>query len=311
MHAFGPVPSRRLGRSLGVSPIPAKVCPYSCVYCQLGRTNRLQVERESFFPREEILADVERVVSSSEKADIITFVGDGEPTLSADLGWLIGQCKARWPLPVAVITNGALLWRPDVREDLAQADIVMPSLDAASATLWGRVNRPHPAISCEEMVQGLEQLCREVQGEIRVEVMLVKNLNDSDEALGEIAAALERIRPHRVTVNVPVRPPAEPWVQIPDPRRLLRVMELLGDVDLIQDPEAGAPAGDSFDSAARAILETCARHPLLEAQARALEARFEEQQVVERLEQEGRLIIVEHNGARYVMPSWFERGEET
>ena len=142
MYAYGPVPSRRLGNSIGVSPIPAKVCSYSCVYCQLGRTRQLQTKRQRFFPKEDIFQDIKKVVESSS-ADVITFAGDGEPTLCSDLGWLIRKSKQEFGLPVAVITNGSLLFQEDVQKDLQAADIILPTLDAGNQDVFERINRPH------------------------------------------------------------------------------------------------------------------------------------------------------------------------
>ncbi len=151
MYTYGPVPSRRLGRSLGVSPIPPRTCSYSCVYCQLGRTTHLVTRKQSFYPKEDILSEIIRNAESS-KPDYITFVGDGEPTLCADLGWLINQYKKRLPFPVAVITNGSLLFREDIRQDLMSADVVLPSLDAGSEEVFRRINRPHSEIRFDTML---------------------------------------------------------------------------------------------------------------------------------------------------------------
>jgi wyosine [tRNA(Phe)-imidazoG37] synthetase (radical SAM superfamily) len=308
MHAYGPVPSRRLGRSIGVSPIPAKVCPYSCVYCQLGRTMTFQTERASFFPKEQILSDVGRVMDADGEPDFITFVGDGEPTLCADLGWLIQQCKARWPVDVAVITNGALLSREDVLADLAAADVVLPSLDAATSSVFRRINRPHRAIVFQEMVQGLHRFRREFRGEIWVETMLVSGLNDSDRALRDLRTTLQSLGPDRVYVNVPIRPPAESWAKIPEPERFMRALDLLGPARSLRGRDSGAFAVGAFGDAAEAIVETSTRHPLREQQAREIEAEFGETDVVEALERKGQLVAVDYDSQRYLLPSCFARG---
>ncbi|MEA1979934.1 MAG: radical SAM protein [candidate division Zixibacteria bacterium] len=145
MYIYGPVPSRRLGRSLGVSPIPPKTCSYNCIYCQLGRTTHPQIERMSFFPKEDIFQEI---LNSKhlESTDVITFVGDGEPTLNKDLGWIINKCKDELNLPVAVITNGSLLYLKEVREALTNADIVIPSMDAGNKKTFIRINRPYPKL---------------------------------------------------------------------------------------------------------------------------------------------------------------------
>jgi wyosine [tRNA(Phe)-imidazoG37] synthetase (radical SAM superfamily) len=267
----------------------------------------MQTERESFFPKEEILSDIERAVTSAA-INHITFVGDGEPTLCADLGWLIRQCKARWSVPVAVITNGALLWREDVREDLVMADVVLPSLDAATRERFALVNRPHPSISLQKMVQGQYQFRSEYRGQIWSDVMLVSGLNDSDRALRDLKATFLGVQPDRIYVNVPIRPPAEEWVEIPDLRRLVRAMEIFDNVKILDERDIGEFGAAAFGSAAEAIMQTSARHPLREQQARAIETRFGEVDVVESLERAGQLIPVQYDKQVYLVPSWFTRG---
>jgi len=214
-YVFGPVPSRRLGQSLGIDTIPLKTCNWNCVYCQLGRTVPLTNERLEYFPREEILAEVEQALAAHKPGEIdwVTFVGSGEPALHIGLGWLIRKVKEltsatttftpQGRLPVAVITNGAILYLPEVREELAVADAVLPTLDAGNARLYRKINRPHPDITFERLVDGLIAFRKEYQGLLWVEVMLVRGLNDSEEALREIVAALERIRPDEVHINLP------------------------------------------------------------------------------------------------------------
>ena len=169
---YGPVPSRRLGRSLGVSPIPRKTCTYSCVYCHLGPTTRLTVARESFFPKDEIYDEIASALPEAD-ADYVTFSGDGEPTLCKDLGWLIRRCKADFDTPVAVITNGSLLSLPEVREELREADLVMPSLDAGSAGVFRQINRPERSLEFDTVIEGLVAFRNEYPGLIWLEVMLV------------------------------------------------------------------------------------------------------------------------------------------
>ena len=210
---YGPVPSRRLGRSLGVGPIPFKTCDYSCVYCQLGRTTHMTNQRKDFFPPEELLNEIRRVIeveSSHREIDFVTFVGEGEPTLCKSLGWLIRKTKEIADIPIAVDTNGSLLYREDVRDDLSQADVVMPSLDAGTAETFRRINRPHRGIVFEAVVEGMEKFRQEYDGEMWVEVMLVKGLNDSEEELEAIKSRLSPLEPNRTYINVPIRPPAEP-----------------------------------------------------------------------------------------------------
>jgi wyosine [tRNA(Phe)-imidazoG37] synthetase (radical SAM superfamily) len=155
-RVFGPVPSRRLGYSLGVDPIPRKYCNFDCVYCQVGKTAHTETERKSFFDREELVGEVLQHLHKAKTADIITFSGSGEPTLNKDLGWILRELKRKTKTQLAVITNGSLLHQEDVRADLSAADIVLPSLDAVSEETFRRINRPHPSISIDDVVKGLQ-----------------------------------------------------------------------------------------------------------------------------------------------------------
>ena len=212
-YVFGPVPSRRLGQSLGVDTIPLKTCNWNCVYCQLGRTVPLTNQQREYFPREAILTEIRQSLKAHAAGEIdwITFVGSGEPTLHAGLGWLIRELKNLTDLPVAVITNGATLYQPDVRQALLVADAVLPSLDAGKPWLYRKINRPHPEITLDRLLGGLEAFSGAFHGNLWVEVMLVNGLNDTEIALTDIATALKAIRPDEIHINMPTRPPAETW----------------------------------------------------------------------------------------------------
>jgi len=238
-HVYGPVVSRRLGVSLGVSPIPFKTCNYSCVYCQLGRTLHFTNEREEFFKLDEILHEVHEAVQRYHKLDAITVVGEGEPTLYSKLGELLDALKKFRGVKRAVITNGSLLYREDVRREILDADIVLPSLDAWNDEMYRKINRPHPDLNFQNLVEGLQAFRESYSGQIWMEVMLVKGLNDSDEALKKIAELLEKIHPDRVYINVPVRAPAEPWVKIPSSERLKAAERILGGIGIAYLPESG------------------------------------------------------------------------
>ena len=227
-YVYGPVPSRRLGRSLGVNPIPFKTCNYSCVYCQLGRTPSRTSSRQRFFPPEEILSELAQALEiHGDGVEYVTFVGEGEPTLCSDLGHLLSETRRLTTTPTAVITNGSLLSRPDVRAELCNCDVVMPSLDAADEETYRRMDRPPRETVLEEVVDGLGQFRREFRGLLWVEVMLVKGCNDGEAQLSRLRQLLDRVRPDRVYLNVPIRPPAEPWVEPPDAEGLVRAQTLL------------------------------------------------------------------------------------
>ncbi len=289
---YGPVPSRRLGESLGVNPIPLKTCNYSCVYCQLGRTLHLINERQEFFKKEEILDEIFYAIESNRgKIDFVTFVGEGEPTLNKNLGWLIKETK-KSGLPVAVITNGALLYREDVREDLQEADVVLPSLDTAIEETFRVLNRPHRDLKISKIIEGMVQFRRVYRGKLWYEVMLVKGLNDSEKELEALKEAFERIKPDRIYINVPIRPPAESWVEPPDEDALVRASAILGDVIPINFPESGEFVIEGFDDPVEAIVSICKRHPMrLDEIIDTLSGKFQNigKDFVEKLVEEGKL----------------------
>lgn len=302
-YVFGPVPSRRLGQSLGIDTIPLKTCNWNCVYCQLGRTRPVTNERKVYLPPDDILAEVRRALAGHQPGEIdwVTFVGSGEPTLHTDIRELIRQVKAMSDLPVAVITNGALLYLPEVREALAAADAVLPTLDAGTAALFRKINRPHPEATFERLVAGLTAFRKAYTGKLWVEVMLVRDMNDTEAALRDIAAVLCDIRPDEVHLSLPTRPPAEPWVQPADEEGLMRAVAILGENAHVVHPE-----GEAFDlggdSAIEAVIGIITRHPMRqEALERAL-ARWTPGQVAETLaalEASGKAQVVERYGVRF------------
>jgi wyosine [tRNA(Phe)-imidazoG37] synthetase (radical SAM superfamily) len=240
-YVFGPVPSRRLGQSLGIDTIPLKTCNWNCVYCQLGRTMPLTNERCEYVPAEEILLEAEQVLRSCANGEIdwVTFVGSGEPTLHSCLGELIRRVKTLTALPVAVITNGSLLYLPEVRQELSIAEAVLPTLDAGTAELYRKINRPHPDVTFDRLVNGLTAFRMEYRGKLWVEVMLVRGLNDSAQALEDLARVLQGIKPDAVHINLPTRPPAETWVQQADGEALMRALAILGNVAEVVHPAEG------------------------------------------------------------------------
>lgn len=256
---FGPVPSRRLGRSLGIDLVPFKTCTYDCLYCQLGRTTNRTTERAEWFPLGDILAEVKEKLSS--KPDYITLGGSGEPTLYSRLGDLVEGIRAMTDIPVAVLTNGSLLWDRDIRRQTAGAHLVVPSLDAGDAAMFSKVNRPHPDISFELMVEGLADFRREYRGALWLEVFILGGLTSLRGEAMKIAALAGNIAPDRVQLNTVTRPPAEDSaVAVP--------ADALRDVARLFEPEAEiiadyrtASTGDDFTVAREAVLDTIRRRP--------------------------------------------------
>jgi len=303
-YVYGPVPSRRLGQSLGIDPVPLKTCNWNCVYCQLGRSRPLVNERLDYFPPEDILAEVKESLAAHKPGEIdwVTFVGSGETTLHKSIGKLIRGVKALTHLPVAVITNGATLYLPEIREELSAADAVLPSLDAGSPQLYRKINRPHPEVTFERLLEGLVRFREGYQGKLWVEVMLVRDLNDSEAALNEIAAALERIQPDKVHVLQPTRPPVENWVQPPTEDGLLRACAILGDIASVVHPASGSFDLSGVESLIDAVVGIITRHPMREQELVETLERWSPGDVaatLSKLEKSGRAQSVERYGVHF------------
>lgn len=213
VHVFGPVPSRRLGLSLGVSPIPEKTCNYTCTYCQLGRTTHMSNKRVMFYPVETIALEVKEALALNDAIDVVSIVGEGEPTLYAGLGELIQRIKSFTQKPVALITNAALFYDEQVRKESALADIVLPSLDGFDYSSWKAIDRPYGRLDYNAVYQGLVDFSHAYHGQLWIEIMLVKGLNDTDKALTAFSSLLASISYDRLYINTPVRPPAEGFVE--------------------------------------------------------------------------------------------------
>lgn len=224
---FGPVPSRRLGISLGVDLVPPKVCTLDCVYCEAGRTTLLTTERAEYVPTHEVLAELEHFLATGTPLDHITFSGSGEPTLHSGIGTVLHYLKRNTDTPVALLTNSTLLCDPAVRNEVREADLLLPSLDAASQEATLAINRPHPSIRAEQVVEGLARMREESQGQMWLEIFLLDPLNTGEEELAHLQAALDRIRPDRVQLNSLDRPAPESWVRKVTPEVLERVAAAL------------------------------------------------------------------------------------
>jgi len=263
---YGPVPSRRLGNSLGIDPIPSKTCNYQCIYCQLGKTTNFTNVRKNFFSKEEIITELKTALEIHERSiDYITFVGSGEPTLYKDLKDLILTAKELSEKPICVITNGSLLYQEEVQKALNYSNTVLPSLDAGDEKSFLKINRPHPSIKYEKLIQGFIDFNKKYDGEFWIEVMLMKGINDTKEELLKIKEKLDLINPDRIDINVPIRPPAENWVKIPDKNIFSVLNEIFGDYININFPEKGKfnIYSSDFENEVLKILE---RHPMRQDQ---------------------------------------------
>lgn len=263
-HVYGPVPSRRLGRSLGVDVVPFKVCTYDCVYCQLGRTTNKTVERTAFYSVEDILDEVKyKLHSDPLPPDYISISGSGEPTLSSNIGEIIEGVKRITEIPVAVLTNGSLFWKPEIQDALMAADLVLPSLDAGDAVSYAYVNRPHPLLYFEEVANGIASFTSRYRGKVWLEVFLIAGVTGVPSEAKKIANLVRWIGPERVQLNTVCRPPAEQFA-LPVTRHELEDLKVLfsGEVDIIGEwdrPPIDAPEAALASSAA--ILTLLRRRP--------------------------------------------------
>lgn len=275
MSIFGPVPSRRLGRSLGINTIPTKICSYSCVYCQVGRTCKVQVARRRFCSPEAIFAEVEGMVDElrlrNEGIDYLTIVADGEPTLDINLGRMIELLKPLG-IKIAVITNSSLIWQADVRAELSLADWVSLKVDTVNEELWHIINQPDPSLHFDDLLSGMLSFSKDFRGVLTTESMLVRGINDTDADLHPLATFLAELRPATAYVAVPIRPPAEQWVAIPEAETLNRAVQILSKkikhVEYLTGYEGNTFACSG--NAAADLLSITAVHPMREDAVLAL-----------------------------------------
>jgi wyosine [tRNA(Phe)-imidazoG37] synthetase (radical SAM superfamily) len=307
-YVFGPVPSRRLGRSLGVDLLPHKACSFDCVYCQLGKTTRKTLERAPWVPVDTLIEQIREKLPTCP--DYITLGGSGEPTLHSGIGDLISRIREMTDIPVAILTNGSLLWQKEVRDQIMRADLLLPSLDAGDAATFAAVNLPHPDLRFDLIVQGLVDLRREYRGPIWLEVLLVDGINATHPALDRIVSAVERIMPDRIQINTVVRPPAEPGTRGLSRRELEQAARRFGPLAAIvadvcqatvnHDPISGQQEEVTGQQEVLAILR---RHPSsMEDLERALGMHRDElMKQVNRLVAEGSIQAETIEGRTYYM----------
>ncbi|MGC9326863.1 MAG: radical SAM protein [Candidatus Hinthialibacter sp.] len=258
-YIFGPVPSRRLGRSLGVDLVPFKTCSYDCIYCQLGRTTKKTMDRSEWAPLDDVLEELRGKLVS--KPDYITLSGSGEPTLYSRLDELIDRMRGMTDVPIAVLTNGSLLWQPDLRRQLMNAHLVIPSLDAGDDEMFQAVNRPHKDISFDQMLEGLIELRREFKGAYWLEVFLLAGHNAIPADLQKIIQCVKQIKPDRVQLNTSTRPTAEDFAYKVEQDRMKQLAsyfdppaEIIADYRKVHEQE-------DFRSGQEGVLEMILRRP--------------------------------------------------
>ncbi|HQF86903.1 MAG TPA: radical SAM protein [Acidobacteriota bacterium] len=262
-YLFGPVPSRRLGISLGVDLVPPKTCTMNCVYCECGPTTAFTIDRAEYVPTDGVLAELDDFLGRYPRPDFITFSGSGEPTLHSGLGRIASHLKARGAAPVALLTNSSLLDRPDVRSEAAAADLILPSLDAVSDSAFQAINRPVAGIRSEAIIDGLAALREIFTGEIWLEIFMLAPLNTAPDELDRFRDAIRRIRPDRVQLNTLDRPGTEPWVRPVPLAELEAMIPRLGHprVEVIARYRRRRDLAVFRPDLEHAILETIARRP--------------------------------------------------
>jgi wyosine [tRNA(Phe)-imidazoG37] synthetase (radical SAM superfamily) len=227
-YLYGPVPSRRLGLSCGIDIVPFKVCTLNCIYCQLGKTARTTIERKEYIPVEPVLAELKEALAEGLQADYITIAGSGEPTLNSRLGELIDGIRKITNIPIAILTNGTLLYREDVRGDCLKADVVMPSLDAGDEQTFQKINRPNSVINIENLISGLCAFRNEFSGRLWLEVFFVEGINTDAEQITKIKKAIDLINPDKIHLNTAVRPTADPNIARLSAEKLQEIAVRLG-----------------------------------------------------------------------------------
>ncbi|HIH37193.1 MAG TPA: radical SAM protein [Methanocellales archaeon] len=228
-HIFGPVPSRRLGFSLGIDLVPYKTCSFDCVYCQLGRTTNKTIQRREYVSKKLIMKELEERLTKGEEIDYITFSGSGEPTLNSKIGEMIRDIKRMTDIPIAVLTNGSLLFEVEMRDELRNADLVLPSLDAVKQNIFEMINRPHEGLLMEKIVEGLKKFRKEFENEIWLEVMLVKDINDGVGDVKQMTDVINEIDPDKVQLNTVVRPPCESFAMPLDPVKMKEISKMISE----------------------------------------------------------------------------------
>lgn len=304
---FGPVPSRRLGRSLGINNIPPKICSYACVYCQLGNTIKMQIDRQEFFRSNDIVnavrEKIEKVLKQNDKIDYLAFVPDGEPTLDINLGKTIELLKPIG-IPIAIITNASLINKKDVMNDLIKADWVSLKIDAVTENLWRKIDRPHGKLNLANILDGMMEFRNEFTGILATETMMIKRLNDNKKAIEEISQFLVNLKPNITYLSIPTRPPADKSIQPADIESINLAYQILSEsinrIELLTGYEGNA---FSFTGDVRNdILSITAVHPMRQdAIETFLKKANAKQDIIENMLQNNEIVQLKYNGEKYYL----------
>ena len=314
MLTFGPVPSRRLGRSLGINNIPPKICTYSCVYCQLGKTFKMKIESTEFYQPKEILSEVQNKVEKAKKMqesiDYLTFVPDGEPTLDINLGQEIKLIKSLG-IKIAVISNASLMEQEQVRENLKEADLVSLKIDSTEEEIWRRINRPHRNLHLDSILEGMIEFSRIFKGKIITETMLIRDINDDSQHIERVADFLAQLKPSRSYLSLPIRPPADRWVQSPSEEVVNQSYNLFKEkIDQVEcligyEGNAFAFTGEVEED----ILSITSVHPMREEALKDFLKRAKSDwSVIDRLIKQGQLVESEYKGHKFYIRKFKKKG---
>lgn len=307
MIVYGPVPSRRLGQSIGINNIPPKICSYSCIYCQLGRTDKMRAVRQIFYRPEDVYHEAElkmkQLNSQNRHADYFSFVPDGEPTLDINLGTEINLLK-QFHVKIAVITNASLLWMDDVKNDLMKADWVSVSIDAADNNTWRKIDRPHGSLNQRDIMNGIIEFSQSYKGTLVTETMLVDGINDQEICIRKIAEQLLLIQPSKAYLLVPTRPPAESSVQRASKANLLNAVKLIQNISGVKtECITGDEEEEGFfftEAVADDLLSITSVHPVREDIVdELLKKRNADKAVITRLVKQGKLLEFSYEGKKF------------
>ncbi len=304
---FGPIPSRRLGRSLGINNIPPKFCSYSCIYCQAGRTSHMQVERRSFYKPEKILKAVQRKIKEAENKgehiDYLSFVPDGEPTLDINLGKELKLLKS-FNIKTAVISNASLIWQKSVQKDLYNADWVSLKIDAASKHIWNKINRPHKSLHIDEIFQGIVEFSNSFKGDLTTETMLIRGINDNIEEMQKVAKFISKLKDSKSYISIPTRPPAEKWVNSATEHSINMAYQLFKEESINVEYLIGYE-GNAFaytGNVEEDLLSITSVHPMKEeAVSEFLKKANAEKEIIQKLLDENKLMETKYRESKFYL----------
>lgn len=314
--AFGPVPSRRLGRSLGINNIPCKFCSYDCIYCQVGKTLNKTIKRREFYNPEDIFKSIKEKINklNNEEIDYLTFVADGEPTLDINLSKEVEMLRD-FDISIAIITNSSLIWREDVKNDLLNFDLVSFKVDSADEKFWREINRPHKNLSLDKILEGMITFRDNYKGKLITETMILGNIKYTEEFVIKTAEFLKELKPNKCYLNTPIRPPSEKYIKPPKIEVITKILSIFNEIIGKDKVELlGKFEGNEFvfsENVEEDILAITSVHPMREEVIKELlnkaNISFE---IIERMVDEGKLIKLEYNGDIFYMKKIESRGND-